>query len=307
MLAVILATLLAAPQASITTPPPAEATAAPEIEVTASRLSAAEIAARSQAYVESVLPTPTMGQYARFNAPVCIRVSGIDDAAAALVAARIRTAASAAGARMAGPRCRPNLTVAFSEDARTTVTTMLRREPRILGKTDLATRAALLDEPLPVRWWHGTAATDRSGKPATANSAALMSAQGVGGRPLVDVLPIGSDAVMTEGYNSSLINTNLVISVSSAVAIVDVTLATGKSLDAVADYVAMVTLAPMRLPPPVPAVPSILALFGDAPPPRGLSNWDRAYLAGLYQIPASRRAGQQRRQLAGAMAKAVSE
>ena len=52
------------------------------------------------------------------------------------------------------------------------------------------------------------------------------------------------------------------LGITSAVVVVDIPLATGKPLDAVADYVALVALAPARLPPEQPAVPSIIGLFG---------------------------------------------
>jgi hypothetical protein len=162
-------------------------------------------------------------------------------------------------------------------------------------------RRAVQEAALPVRWWYTITPTDRNGIPAAPNSAALGSANsGSGGKSLLDVIPMNSETAMTENYMGGLIDTNLIASVTGAVAVVDVPLATGVSLDALSEYLALVTLAPTRLPPSLPGVPSILDLFrADAasPPPETLSRWDTAFLAGLYESVGSRRADAQRGQI----------
>jgi hypothetical protein len=136
------------------------------------------------------------------------------------------------------------------------------------------------DTPLPVRWWYYIEPTDRDGVPAR---------------------PFGQgDALLTVQYNSTLIDTNLVATVKGAVAVVDVPLATGADLDALSDYLALVTLAPTRLPPQSPGVPSILNLFRtdtNGAPPATLSEWDTAFMAGLYKSGGSRAASWQRGQI----------
>jgi hypothetical protein len=102
----------------------------------------------------------------------------------------------------------------------------------------------------------------------------------------------------TSSYNSSLIDTHLAVGATSAVVVVDLPLATGKSLAALSDYLAMVTLAPSRMPPSAPIAGSILALFGNGTSPDGLTAWDRAFLRALYRIQMNRTALAQRGQLA---------
>jgi hypothetical protein len=121
-------------------------------------------------------------------------------------------------------------------------------------------------------------------------------------------LPIGPETVETDSRTSSLIKSSVAVWVTSAVVVIDVTLATGKPLDAVADYVALAALAPMKLPPPVPGVPSILALFGtpDSPVDR-LSRWDKAWLAALYSIPMARSGQRQRGDITARMTAAMKE
>ena len=152
--------------------------------------------------------------------------------------------------------------------------------PKTRAKLTDEERRAVKDTPLPVRWWYYIKPTDRYGVPA-----------GPSGR---------GDAIQTVQYNSSLIDTNLITTINGAVAVVDVPLVTGTDLDALGDYLALVTLAPTRLPPQSPGVPSILDLFrtdtGDARPAT-LSEWDTAFMAGLYKSVGSRRANWQRGQI----------
>jgi hypothetical protein len=122
-----------------------------------------------------------------------------------------------------------------------------------------------------------------------------MSAQSAGGVPLVNVLP--ADAPQSDSWSSSLINSQVGVWVTSGVIVIDIGLATGKSLDAVADYVAMVGLAPMKLPPAAPAVPSVLGLFDANAGNPALSDWDKAFLASLYRIQMNRKGDRQRGQL----------
>ena len=274
----------------------------PTITVTAPVVDAAT-SARAGAYVRAVLPTPFYGQYARWADPVCLRVAGLEDIPAARVTARFTGIATEAGVRIAKPGCKPNLQLVFTEDAANTTRIITRKRPRQIARLNADARQTLLTAPLPIRWWHGLEVRDRDGQRAAANgSAALMSASGSGGMPLANSLPVGPDAVMTDNRSGSLINTNIAVWATSAVVIVDVTLAAGKQLDAVADYAALAALAPMKLPPPVPGVPSILGLFAADGTAEALSRWDRAWLAALYRIPMNRNGNRQRGDMTARMA-----
>jgi hypothetical protein len=285
--------LLATSASAQSAAPTADADAS--ITVIAPRLTDGQIATAARTYADQVLPTPVYGQFARWLAPVCINVSGIDPAYAPRVARRIEAAATGAGVKLASGGCRPNLLVIFTPDARKTVDVITARKPKTLASLTTEERQAVQDSPLPVRWWYSIQPTDRNGVPAAPTAGALLAGQG-GGIPL----PLDPDTVMTENWSSSVIDTNLIASVTGAVAVVDVPLATGADLDALSDYLALVTLAPTRLPPKSPGVPSILDLFrtDDAdPPPATLSEWDTAFMVALYKSVGSRRASWQRGQI----------
>ncbi|PZN93936.1 MAG: hypothetical protein DCF31_11095 [Alphaproteobacteria bacterium] len=266
----------------------------------AERLTEQQIEAKARDFIRDVLPIPAYGQYARWTQPVCPKVAGIADVYAAMVETRVRAAATAAGVPLAPPGCRTNLSITFSEDARVTAGIIARRKPRLVAKLDGLQQDRLFNAALPVRWWHVSEPTDDNGLPAT-SATVLMTTQTFGGQSLAESLPINPDTIMTGSYNSSLIDTNLKIGVTGAVVLVDIPLATGKPLDAVADYVALVALAPAKLPPELPGVPSILGLFGSNGGAAALTGWDKAYLAALYRIQLNRNANRQRGQLVGAI------
>jgi hypothetical protein len=232
---------------------------------------------------------------------VCISVRGIPDAALAdRVKARIAAAAGDAGLPADKPGCKPNLTVAFTDDARRLVGMVKARKRSALPPFEPRLFAALDSATLPVRWWHVLGPAGSGGGSSAPDAGALASAT-TNGVPLGNVLPAGPNAVGTNSFSASLIDTNLAVWARAGVAVVDVNLATGVSLDALADYIALVMIAPMRLPAGDPGVPSVLTLFQPGSTVTGLTSWDRAFIKGLYRIQMNRSAQRQRQQLLSAM------
>lgn len=286
------------------------AAAPPEADtvVEASRLTPQQARNSSAQYARAGLPpNPSFGQFARWQGPICASVRGIPDpAVAAIVQTRIRAVVVDVGLAMGKPGCKPNLTVAFTDDARGLVGLVRSKKRSALPRFDPVMFAQLDSRSLPVRWWHLLAPAGPGGGAATVDAGALASASS-NAMPLGNVLPAGPDAIGTNSWNGSLVDTNLAIWAKAGVAVVDVNLAAGVSLEALADYVALVMLAPMRLPPDAPGVPSVLALFdGGDVRPAGLSQWDRAFLKGLYSVQMNRTAQRQRQQLINAMAKQLA-
>lgn len=278
--------------------------AAPEEAITVenTRLRAEEVRVQAGTYAKAGLPpNPDYGQFARWRSALCISVRGIPDAAVAQrVTARIALAASLAGLAQDKPGCKPNLTVAFTDDARGLVGMVKARKRSALPPFEPRLFAALDSATLPVRWWHVLGPAGSGGGSSAADAGALASAAS-NATALGNVLPAGPNAIGTNSWNSSLVDTNLSVWARAGVAVVDVNLATGVSLDAPADYVALVMIAPMRLPAGDPGVPSVLSLFQPGSTTTGLTSWDRAFIKGLYRIQMNRSAQRQRQQLLSAM------
>lgn len=275
----------------------------PAITVETERLTPQAARERAQSFVKAGLaPNPEFDQYSRWRGPICIRVIGIPDrSVATLVRQRIAAVVSLAGLE-ATPACRrANLIVAFTDDARGLVTKVRARKRLSLPIYRPQLYAALDSQALPVRWWHLLSPAGAAGGLGTADTGALASASS-NATQLGNVLPAGPNAVGTNSWNSSLVDTNLSVWAQAGIAVVDVNLATGVSLDALADYVALVMIAPMRMPVGDPGVPSVLSLFQPGTNTTGLTNWDRAFIKGLYSVQMNRSARRQRQQLLSAMA-----
>ncbi|MBE1527586.1 hypothetical protein GGC65_002042 [Sphingopyxis sp. OAS728] len=207
---------------------------------------------------------------ARWTDPVCPRTVGVDDAVAAIVNARVRSVATAAGAPVAPTDCQANIVIAFSADGRGLARAVRRKAPDQFAELAPVARDRVLDGTGAIRWWYTTRDESRDG------------------------MPISDFYVKL--YNSSIVSTQVVRALQSATVVIDVEQAEGTPLDAVASYAAMVALAEFRSNPPPPKE-SILALFDGETERRELSNHDAALLRGIYTVPPDREAYQQRRQL----------
>jgi len=213
---------------------------------------------------------------ARWVDPVCPRTVGVDDAIAAIVNARVRTVAAAAGAPVAPADCRANIVVAFSSDGRALARAVRRKAPDQFAELAPVARDRVLDGAGAIRWWYTTRDESRDG------------------------MPISDFYVKL--YNSSIVSTQVVRALQTATVVIDVEQAEGTSLDAVASYAAMIALAEFRSNPPPPRE-SILALFDGETERRELSRHDAALLRGIYTVPPDREAYQQRRQLVSTVRK----
>lgn len=289
--------LLLTAQAPAPAPPPEE------ITVTADPLREAAVREAARRHLKAVLPTPKFGQYSRWNMPICPKVSGIDDRLAARVANKLRSEATTAGAKVDKADCKPNIVVIFTSDAAAVATRILAKRPDAAALIETVDREALRKAPLPIRWWSAVRLEDENGRVATAISTALATATGAGEAPFE--APGGPEAVMTDSYSSSLVNTHRQVSASATTVLVDVDLATGYTLDAVSAYVAMAVLAQARLRGEVDPELTILGLFRTpaAAAPNDLTAWDRAFLKALYGTPSNRPARRQQGAIASAVVK----
>lgn len=271
------------------TPDPA---AGPDVTVTAPRIPPAEVVRLTKAYVDSVLPTPVEGQFFRWHDPVCIKYTGLDPAYGPRITGRIARIAETAGVAVDETGCQANVLIVFTPDARKTVDIIASRQPQSLRHLSSSERMELRQGALPVRWWYGIDTASKRVRPKPPGD----------DKPVAKTsLPTNTGNVSADAFNQpSLISSNITVAVTGAVIVVDVTRAEGTSLDALADYVAMVMLVPTRIPPQAPGVPSILNLFASRPTearPDTLSSWDQSLLTSLYEARVNRDARTQRREI----------
>jgi len=109
----------------------------------------------------------------------------------------------------------------------------------------------------------------------TSNGAPMLTASFGAGRVVPRVKDLGSR-----------ITSNVSETLSAVVVLVDTHAAAGVTVAQLADFIAMVSFAKPDLEADLGKTESILQLFAVEPPnrPRGLTEWDHAFLRGLYRI-----------------------
>jgi hypothetical protein len=235
---------------------------------------------------------------ARWVDPVCPIATGLAPAHAAIVEARVRTIAGAAGARIGKTHCKPNIVVAFAGDGGALARAIRSRAPARLSEVPVTDRLSLFEGSAPIRWWYSTEARDSSGIAVSSILPPWTAGNSEAGG---SVLPMNEDSTVLNQYNPSLVSTRTMRALRAATVLVDANLAEGQTLRSIADYVALVALAEIQL--DARPANSILGLFSSPDAPKRMSPRDEAFLNALYRLPLDRRARQQRARLVSDMAK----
>lgn len=216
-----------------------------------------------QAFVANM--TRTDGEnLARWRTPICPVVSGVSREQGEFVRLRILEIATLAGAPPARKeKCRSNLFVVLTPQPDAILTKWRARNPRMFGG-DSAEKIGSAQGTMPVRTWHNAMLNNADGTP-----------------------PI-EDANKAPEYRlkDSRIASSVAEDISAVVVLVDTNETGTATFGQLADYVAMVGLARLDLHADLASSSTILRLF--APPnsesvPSGLTNWDQAFLKGLYK------------------------
>jgi hypothetical protein len=268
-----------------------------EIEVIGRRMEEAEARREANDFVRRTGVANGENPVARWTAPVCPAVLGIQPEYATIVERKMRNIAASADIEVAPLPCKTNIVVSFTTNASAVIQRIARKSPRRIAEVPMPERAALFKGSAPIRWWYTTQVTGTDGMSTTGDAPPASAGTAEGGG---SALALGLQAI--QAYSSSMIRTQAVRALRTATVVIDVTLSDGVPLDAVAAYAAMVAFAevkPSQTPPPN----SILSLFGEAEKPAFATDWDISFLKALYSIPAARAGWKQRRMLVGKILK----
>jgi hypothetical protein len=240
-----------------------------EVVVTAERLHTV-----LREFVGSLSAPPTAeNQLGRWENKICPAVIGLTHASEAqAIIDRIALRAHQIGLNAEASGCRANLVVFVTSDAGRLAEGIVRNmndwvhsdshTRNTLGQAELA---AFIGSTKPVRWWH------------------VLETVGADGQRIADAIGGSRDI---PGAVSAFAPPGLLRATRqdfrSVLVIVDSRQAQGYGLDSLGDYVAMVSLAQLRADADTSAYPSILNLFSATNAPRAMTDWDLAYLNGLY-------------------------
>lgn len=264
------------------------------IVVTGQKVTKEEARQLASSYARAVLALPASGQYARWKSPVCPRVIGLGEQAAKIVADKIHNEALAAGARVGKSRCKANLFVTFTDEPDAQIKVLLHKSGRLVDRLSASDQLQLSNSKRPVRWWYNARWEGANGHQMSGEPPMLLNAIVEGGSA-PGVNSKGGDQYL-DGYSTTLIGSRIRSNFETAFVVIDPNKAEGKTLAALAAYVAFVSLAEIRMD-PVNNNVTILTLFDETRPVGDLTLVDRAFLKAVYSTPPNR----DRREQAGAI------
>lgn len=255
----------------------APATPVEEVTVTASdRRTISE-------FVRDISEESRGGRLARWNRKICPANIGLQRRYGEYLNERLAEIARDAGLKVAKPGCKPDILIIVTPDVPAVLEELKRDSNGIFSErrwSDERTStggsqslASFMQSDRPVRWWHVSETVAADGQPVGDN--VRMRASGSRVRSTV-----------REDFNAVIV-------------IVDANKAQGVTYQALADYVAMVSLAQLNPNVDSTQVPTVLNIFRDVeagkPTVAGLTDWDRAYLKSLYGIRADTPDGRRQR------------
>lgn len=216
---------------------------------------------------------------ARWDGRVCVGVANLQAEVAEYISDRISTVAVDLGLDVGVAGCRPNLLVVATDDGNALARGLVQERPQAfrMGGTGMDRGGAALRDftgtDRPVRWWQVSMPVDsESGDRAVRLPGECRS----------PCLRASDYAPLIFGVTASRLRTQIVDNVIRAVVIVDVDDVSQLSALQLADYIAMVSLAQIDPQADASGYASILNVFDDPGRSDSLTDWDRAYLGGLY-------------------------
>ncbi|MBU4567962.1 MAG: hypothetical protein KJ833_03245, partial [Alphaproteobacteria bacterium] len=256
---------------------------APTVTVTGSRREQAE------AYVGKIAPSGAQAQLRgvpRWSTALCTSVIGPPLEQGQFMADRISQRAINAGLEAGEPGCDTNLLIIVTNDPGTLLPAIAEKHRAIFGFTgdanidtggSEASLASFMAVDRPVRWRQVIQTVGADGMPLDGDAMPdpTGDSQGYPGTPPGNLPIVRAD--------STRLRSNVRRQLSRVVVVVDTRQTAGLSLGAVADYLAFVALADVSPDADLSDFPSILNLFNpDTDHPDALSDWDAAFLKGLY-------------------------
>lgn len=233
-------------------------------------------------FIEDVAAPNRRRGLARWNTPLCIGVANLRRDAAQAIIDRISDVAADLGVDIGAPGCTANTLIVATDDGAGMARALVERRRRAFRNGSLQmtqTKSALeafQSDDRPVRWWQiSTPVDSESGQRAIR----LPGDTDGGDRPSAPVLYV---------FGASRIVSQMRDDMSKVIIIVEVDDVEGLTTNQLADYMAMVTLAQIDDDAESARYDTVLNLFDAPDMVAGLTDWDMAYLRGLYSAEQNR-------------------
>jgi hypothetical protein len=259
-----------ASQDAATPVPSRETTSTPDTVIIQARKDR-EIKRQITEFVSGGVVTYFNDSLERWNQPICPMVAGLPSKPAEFIRARVSQVANDSHAPLGAEHCKPNLVVAITTDPDLLIEKWYKRFPGLFNTCNgLGPVKSFLHSRQPVRVFYNAKFASAGGP-----SAGDLIFNGVHA-------PTRSDCFTTTTLGTYL-HRGAVQELTSVIIVVDGRQTTMINMGQLADYVAMIGLAEIRVQADMGTAPSILHLFqGSDPQPLGLSPWDEVFLHSLY-------------------------
>ncbi|WP_428151268.1 hypothetical protein [Brevundimonas sp.] len=255
-----------------------------DIPDTSTRLEDIEVTGRPlealiREFVDDVAAPNAGRNLARWDRGVCVGAANLQAETAQYLVDRISTVAEDLDLRPGQPGCTPNILIIASADPTTLTAELIERSPLSFrpGGSGMDRGGARLrdfrDSDRPVRWWAVSIPTDSE----TGQRAVRLPGDCSG-----NCGSIYNYAPNISVSSASRLSTQIVDDLNRVIVVVDVNKLEGVSALQLADYVAMVSLAQIDPTADTEAYATILNVFDAPETAQTLTDWDLAYLRGLY-------------------------
>lgn len=221
---------------------------------------------------------------ARWDRSVCVGAVNLRQEAAQYLVDRVSTVAEDLGLDPGNPGCTPNILIVATTDGDAFAQALVEKRRRALrmGGSGMDRGAAALrdfqETTRPVRWWQVSMPVDSE----TGQRAVRIPGDCQGScSSSMDSAPVISVS------SASRLSTQIIDNIFRAIVIVDVDQIGSVDINQLADYIAMVSLAQIDPKADTSAYSSILNVFADNSVAGSLTEWDKAYLNGLYDAKRS--------------------
>ena len=235
------------------------------------------------------------------GSPVCVHTLGFQPDGDKALRTNVEQLARDLGIPVQTAPCNTNVLIIASSDPPKTAAEVQKIIGPMWGRDGPSAMRHNLETPAPVHWWRGVRTSQATG--GDGGPYALAS-----GNPVK-----GTDPVPTyNGYGASRITQQTRENMDSALVVVDSRQIGGVTMAPFAAYVAMGLFAPVSSgAQKLAEAPSILGLFtpgGGVNPdaPQGITEWDMAYLKGLYAADPSLNTNLQNGQIQVSMTRQLS-
>ncbi|MEO8301503.1 MAG: hypothetical protein ABI608_06910 [Rhizomicrobium sp.] len=255
-------------------------------------------------------PSRLTGKIARWERRVCPVAVGQQPSFTRFITQRVKYVALAAGAPVnTEASCTPNIEIVFTTAPQELMDSVRKNQPVYLGYADTsAQREKLATVIRPVQAWYTTETVDFSGRRHL--DSGLPPGVGVtmpfSGLPMPDSVAAANDSISVPYYARSSgdrIDDGIHSGFNHILIVIDTKKVAGRNFVSLADYISLLALTQLDSLDACQTLPSIVNILAEdcGHPADDITQFDLAYLHGLYRMSPGRSVVLQRNEIADVM------